>query len=164
MWENNKRGGGPRPLWRSNTALCVLSALCVLAFGTPLEFLERRWFDLGLKIRELRGQTPPADPRVVLVGIDDEDLVSLHSLEDEYQAAADCIRQASDLGAAVVALDVVYARGTERLAQPILEAAGKGASVVAAEAVRKGVDGRDVRIRSFPWRKERWLPAGLINV
>ena len=164
MWENNKRGGGPRPLWRSNTALCVLSALCVLAFGTPLEFLERRWFDLGLKIRELRGQTPPADPRVVLVGIDDEDLVSLHSLEDEYQAAADCIRQASDLGAAVVALDVVYARGTEKLAQPILEAAGKGASVVAAEAVRKGVDGRDVRIRSFPWRKERWLPAGLINV
>ncbi len=164
MPQNKDRGTRPRPLWRSNTALCGVSALLVLVFGTPLEFLERRWFDFGLKLREWCGRTPLSDPRVVVVGVDDEDLVSLHSLEDEYRAAAECIRQASDLGAAVVVLDVIYARGTEQIAKPILEAAGRGVLVVAAEAVRTGGDGRDVRLRSFPWRPERWLPAGLINV
>ena len=50
----------------------------------------------------------------------------------KYRAAARLIREAFELGAATVVFDIIYARGTETMAEPILKAIAKGEPVVLA--------------------------------
>jgi class 3 adenylate cyclase/CHASE2 domain-containing sensor protein len=155
-----------RAAWRANLALCGGGALWVLAFGNPLEPLERRWFDQALQWRASAGRTPPADPRIIILGVDDTDIAAVPSLEDEYRAVARGIREASDLGAAALVIDAIYARGTEAAAQPILAAKAAGAPVVLAEAFQRvrGQAPPGRRLRSFPFLPARLTPAGVINI
>ena len=158
-------GAVRRATWKWNLALFGLAAIWVLIFGNPAETLERRWFDQALKWRAAVGRTPAADPRIVILGIDDTDMAGMSSLEDEYRAAAQYIREASDLGATVLALDTIYVRGTESMGQPILDSIAAGAPVVLAEALQP-VPGESLsgRLRSFPFHADRVTPAGLINI
>jgi CHASE2 domain-containing sensor protein len=95
----------------------------------------------------------------------DADLATLPSLEEEYRAAARLIREAFELGAATVVFDIIYARGTETMGEPILKAMAKGEPVVLAEAIRQapGSEKASQRLRSFPSRPARVTPAGLVN-
>lgn len=136
--------------------------------GSPLEPLEMRWFGQVLRWRYERGLSPPADPSIVHVDITRTDLETLPTLELEYRNAANIIRKTTELGARVVAFDVVFGRGDQPMVEPILKeierARGKGRSVLFAEALLPSPEsGTEERIRSFPFR-ERVLPAGLINV
>jgi adenylate cyclase len=152
--------------WKWNLGLWAAAALWVLCLGNLGETLERRWFDQTLRWRGSLGWTPPADSRIVILGLDDVDLAALPSLEEEYRAAARLIRQGFELGAAAIVFDVIYARGTEAMAEPIREEMTKAAPVVMAEVMRQRPGSHTVpeRLRSFPFRPVRATPAGIVNI
>jgi CHASE2 domain-containing sensor protein/class 3 adenylate cyclase len=157
-----------RSPWPLLLVICGAAALWTLAAGDPFEGLEMRWFGQVLRWRYEHGIAPPADPSIVHVDITQVDLRKTPTLELEYQSAANIIRQACELGAKVVAFDVIFGRGNEAMADPILKeierSRARNKTVILAEALLPSPeDGREERIRSFPFR-ERLLPAGLINV
>jgi class 3 adenylate cyclase/CHASE2 domain-containing sensor protein len=157
-----------RSPWPLLLAICGTAAVWILVGGSPLEPLEMRWFGQILRWRYERGLAPPADPNIVHVDITRTDLEKLPTLELEYRNAANIIRQTTELGARVVAFDVVFARGDQALAEPILKeverAKEESRTVLFAEALLPSIEnGKEERMRSFPFR-ERVLPAGLINV
>jgi len=137
----------------------------MLAFGSPLGYLDSCWLDLMLQWRYQTGLAPPVDSHIVQIDVGPEDLRPLSSLAAEYQNAAEIIREATVLGARAIALDVIFERGSSGDAQPILEAINAAATnntaVILAEALAPGSPPR--RERSFPFAA-RLLPAGLINV
>src|SRR5437868_6914909 len=111
---------------------------------------------------------PPVDPSIVHVDITQIDLRKTPTLELEYQSAANIIRQARELGAKVIAFDVIFGRGDQAMADPILKeietTKAQNKTVILAEALLPSPeDGKEERVRSFPYR-DRALPAGLINV
>jgi class 3 adenylate cyclase/CHASE2 domain-containing sensor protein len=149
-------------------AICGAAALWTLLAGDPFESLEMRWFGQILRWRYEHHLAPPADPSIVHVDITQADLRKAPTLEMEYQNAANIIRQVFDLGAKVIAVDVVFGRGDAAMADPILKEIERGRAqnktVILAEALLPSPEnGQDERVRSFPFR-ERLLPAGLINV
>jgi class 3 adenylate cyclase/CHASE2 domain-containing sensor protein len=157
-----------RSPWPLLLAICAAAALWTLLAGDPFESGEMRWFGQILRWRYERGIAPPADPAIVHVDITQVDLRKTPTLELEYQNAANILRQSFELGAKVVAFDVVFGRGNETMADPILKeierAKAGNKTVILAEAILPSPeDGREERVRSFPFR-ERLLPAGLINV
>lgn len=157
-----------RSPWPFLLAICGTAAVWILAIGSPLESLEMRWFGQILRWRYEKGLAPSADPGIVHLDITRTDLERLPTLELEYQNAANIIRQTTELGARVVAFDVVFARGNQAMAEPILKeverAREKGRSVLFAEALLPSTEnGSEERTRSFMFR-ERALPAGVINV
>ena len=157
-----------RSPWPLLLGICAAAALWTLAAGNPFEGLEMRWFGQVLRWRYERGLAPPADPSIVHVDITQADLRKVPTLEQEYQNAANIIRQAFELGAKVVAFDVIFGRGDEAMAGPILAEVdrnrGQNRTVVFAEALLPSPEeGKEERMRSFPFR-ERVLPAGLINI
>jgi adenylate cyclase len=172
-------GDGPNPqlageqLWLRSPwplllSICGAAALWTFLAGDPFEGLEMRWFGQILRWRYEHGLAPPVDPSIVHVDITQVDLRKTPTLELEYQNAANIVRQAFDLGAKVVAFDVVFGRGDAAMADPILKEIERGRAqnktVVLAEAlVPSSENGKEERARSFPFR-DRLLPAGLINV
>ena len=157
-----------RSPWPLLLTICGVAILWVIVFGTPFESLEMAWFGQLMRWRHERRMAPPVDPNIVHIDIVRSDLAKLPTLEFEYQSAADIILEASDLGAKVVGFDLVFERGDETMAKPILDEIERVAklnrTVVLAEALIHAVsNGRVERIRSFPFR-ERYSVAGLINV
>src|ERR1700719_259102 len=153
--------------WPLGLMVCGVAAAWLLLLGDPFEGLEMRWLGQTLRWRNELGAAPPSDPRIVHVDVGHADLVKLPRLEDEYQNAAQIIHTASQLGAKVIAVDIIFARGTAEMAQPILDAIADAAKqnciVVLAEAFLATPDEGSQRARSFPFT-ERIQPAGLINV
>jgi class 3 adenylate cyclase/CHASE2 domain-containing sensor protein len=154
--------------WPLLLVICSVAVVWLIVFGTPFESLEMEWFGRILRWRNEHGLAPPADPNIVHLDITGSDLAKLPTLELEYQSAAEIIRKASDLGARVIGFDIVFGRGNETMAKPILDEIGRAAKqnriVVLAEAViPTASDGNVERVRSFPFRDEL-QPAGLINV
>jgi len=157
-----------RSPWPLLLVICGATALWTLLAGDPFEGLEMRWFGQILRWRYERGLAPPVDPSIVHVDITQVDLRKTPTLESEYQSAANIIRQATELGAKVVAFDVVFGRGDQAMADPILKqidaTKAQSKTVILAEALLPSPEsGKEERIRSFPFR-ERVLPTGLINV
>jgi adenylate cyclase len=157
-----------RSPWPLLLAICGAAGIWTFAAGDPCEPLEMRWFGQVLRWRYERSLAPPADPSIVHVDITQVDLRKVPTLELEYQSAANIIRQAFELGAKVVAFDVVFGRGNQAMADPILKEIernkAQNRTVIFAEAVLPSPeDGKEERVRSFPFR-DRLLPAGLINV
>jgi adenylate cyclase len=157
-----------RSPWPLLLAICGLGAAWIMAAGSPLEQLEMRWFGQVLRWRYQRGLAPPADPSIVHIDITRDALEKLPTLDLEYQNAATIIRQATALGARVIAFDVVFGRGDPAIAEPILKeierAKSTNQTVIFAEALLPSAEsGKEERIRSFSFR-DRMTPAGLINV
>src|SRR5256714_57595 len=157
-----------RSPWPLLLGICTVAALWAFIAGDPFEGLEMRWFGQILRWLYGRGSTRPDDPSIVHVDITQADLRKTPTLESEYQNAANIIREASELGAKVIAFDVVFGRGDQAMADPILKeierAKTENKTVILAEALLPSPeDGREERVRSFPFR-DRLLPAGLINV
>lgn len=157
-----------RSPWPLLLGICALAGIWTLFAGDPFESLEMRWFGQILRWRYEHGMSPPADPAVVHVDITQADLRKTPTLESEYQSAANIIREATALGAKIVAFDVVFGRGDQTMADPILKeienAKTQGKAVILAEALLPSPEnGKEERIRSFPFR-DRVQPAGLINV
>jgi CHASE2 domain-containing sensor protein len=159
--------GSLRRGWlRSFTPLAAIScagALYVLFAGNPLESQEQRLRDLLLRWRSNAGLAPAVDPHVVHLDLTAADLGVAADLTAEYQDAADIIDEASELRATAIVFDVVFGRGAEKTARPILDAIerakARNCAVVLSEFLRDDAE----RARSFPFR-ERMQPAGLINV
>src|SRR6202011_3931570 len=107
----------------------------VLSFGNPLETQELQWFGQCLRWRFTAGLAPAVERSIVHLTIDQEDLKNLSSLESEYATAARVIREASALGASVIAFDIVFARANPETAQPLLDAIAEHKNVVFAEAL-----------------------------
>jgi hypothetical protein len=154
--------------WPLLLTIWSVAILWLLIFGTPFESLEMAWFGQLLRWRNERGMAPPVDPNIVHIDIVRSDLAKLSTLQFEYQSAANIILEASDLGAKVIGFDLVFERGNEPMAKPILDEIDRVAklnrTVVLAEAlIPTATNGRVERIRSFPFR-ERHPAAGLINV
>jgi class 3 adenylate cyclase/CHASE2 domain-containing sensor protein len=157
-----------RSPWPLALVICGAAAIWTLVAGNPFENFEMRWFGQILRWRYEQGLAPPVDPSIVHVDVTQVDLRKTPTLELEYQNAANIIREAFELGAKVVAFDVVFGRGNAAMADPILKEIERGRtqnkSVVLAEAlVPLAEDGAEERARSFPFR-DRVIPAGLINV
>jgi adenylate cyclase len=154
--------------WPLLLAICGLAAVWVMVAGSPVEPLEMRWFGQVLRWRYERGLAPPVDPSIVHVDVTREALEKLPTLELEYQNAATIIRQATELGARVLAFDVIFGRGDQSIADAVLKEVARARSenraVIFAEALLPSAEnGEEQRIRSFPFR-DRVTPAGLINV
>jgi CHASE2 domain-containing sensor protein/class 3 adenylate cyclase len=157
-----------RSPWPLLLGICGAAALWTFLAGDPFQGLEMRWFGQILRWRYEHELAPPVDPSIVHVDITQVDLRKTPTLELEYQNAANIIRQAFELGAKVVAFDVIFGRGDQTMADPILKEIernkAQNKTVVLAEArLPSPEDGKEKRIRSFPFR-ERVQPAGLINV
>lgn len=153
----------PGPL---HAALTVLAAGWVLLFGTPLERQEARWFDQCLRWRSTRGLSQPVDGRILHLDITEQDLAALPTLESEYHATVQLIRDATALGADLLIFDVIYHRGSQTLAQPIVEAIQQSRGVVLAEGLYAvpGPPAQETRVRSFPFLSSPVAPTGLINI
>src|SRR5712691_9220716 len=96
--------------WRLHLCLCASAIVLVLGFGDPLETQELQWFGQCLRWRFAARWAPPVERSIVHLNIDEEDLRNLTSLESEYATAARIVREASALGASVIAFDIVFAR------------------------------------------------------
>lgn len=153
----------PRPI---NGLLTGCAVGWLLLFGNPLELQEHRWFDQCLRWRLAAGLAPSVDQRVVHVEMTDTDLAGLPTLEAEYEAAARLIREATALGADVIAIDVIYGRTNEAMARPILEALRATPRVVLAEGLvgSPGSGALTRRVRSFPFLSIPHAPSGIINI
>lgn len=144
---------------RAALASLALAAAWILALGTPVEVLERRWLDLCLQWRARVGQAPPADPRLVFLDLSDEDLATRRTIAEEYRTYADVLRQAGRAGARLVVLDLILARGGEAAARPVLDAIREGVPVVLARDLHAPRSGR-----SFPWLAAPPAPEGAVNL
>lgn len=124
--------------WALTLTLSGILVSWSLLFGDPLEPLEMRWLGQLLRWRAAAGLAPAVDSHIIHVAIGDRELSAASSLEAEYRLAARIIREASRLGATVIAFDVIFDRGSEALARPILDAVDDarhdGTAVVLAEA------------------------------
>src|SRR5438876_195862 len=108
--------------WPLHLALCALAVAIVLSFGNPLETQELQGFGQCLRLRFAAGLAPAVERSVVHLNIDQEDLKNLSTLEFEYATAARIIREASALGASVIAFDIIFARANAETAQPLVDA------------------------------------------
>lgn len=153
----------PGPL---HLALCACAAFVVLCFGNPLETQELQWFGQCLRWRFAAGIAPPVERSIVHLNIDAEDIKNLPNLESEYAAATRIIHEASALGASIIAFDVIFARASAEMAQPLLEAIEAHKNVVLAEALsaEPGKAKPSARVRSFPFRDPAPALGGLINL
>jgi adenylate cyclase len=152
--------------WPLHLALCTLAIAVVLSCGNPLETQELQWFGQCLRWRFAAGLAPPVERSIVHLNIDQEDLKNLSSIESEYAAAARIIREASALGASVIAFDTVFARANPQTAQPLLDAVAEHKNVVLAEAMNAapGATEPTTHIRSFPFKDSAPAQGGLINL
>jgi class 3 adenylate cyclase/CHASE2 domain-containing sensor protein len=154
--------------WPLLLTIWGVAVLWIVSFGTPFESLEMAWYGHLLTWRSEYGMAPPVDPNIVHIDIVGSDLTKLPTLELEYQSAANIILEAADLGAKVIGFDLVFARGNDTMAKPILgeiirAAQGNRAVVLAEALISAPGNGSTERIRSFPFQ-ERHQMAGLINV
>jgi adenylate cyclase len=152
--------------WPLHLGLCVCAVASLLSFGNPLETQELQWFGQCLRWRFAAGWAPPVERSIVHLNIDQDDLKNFSSLETEYATAARIIREASALGARVIAFDVVFARANPEMAQPLLEAIAEHNNAVFADALNAapGESEPSVLIRSFPFKDPSPAPSGLINL
>ena len=152
--------------WPLHLGLCACAAAIVLSFGNPLETQELQWFGQSLRWRFAAGWAPAVERSIVHLNIDQEDLRTLSTLESEYTTAARIIRQASALGASVIAFDTIFARANPETARPLLDAIAEHKNVVLAEALnaQPGQTELSVLIRSFPFREDVPAVGGLINL
>ena len=152
--------------WPLHVVLCACAIAFVLSFGNPLETQELQWFGQCLRWRFDAGWAPPVERSIVHLNIDQDDLKNIASLETEYATAARIIREASALGARVIAFDIVFARANREMAQPLLDAIAEHNNVVLAEALNAAPGEADpsVLVRSFPFSDPPPAPGGLINL
>src|SRR6266508_195548 len=152
--------------WPLHFGLCACAVVVVLSFGNPLETQELQWFGQCLRWRFAAGWAPPVERSIVHLNIDQEDLRTLSTLESEYSTGARIIREASALGASVIAFDTIFARANPETAQPLLDAIAEHRNVVLAEAfnAQPGQTELSVLIRSFPFRDDIPAAGGLINL
>jgi CHASE2 domain-containing sensor protein len=141
-------------------------SLVLLSFGNPLETQELQWFGQRLRWRFAAGLAPAVDRSIIHLNIDQEDLKNLSTFESEYATAARIIREASALGASVIAFDIVFARANPDTAQPLLDAVAEHKNVVLAEALNAapGEAEPSIHIRSFPFKNPAPALGGLINL
>jgi class 3 adenylate cyclase len=153
----------PGPL---HLSLCVCAVAVLLSFGNPLETQELRWFGECLRWRFAAGLAPAVERSIIHLNIDQEDLKNLSTLESEYATAARIIREASALGANVIAFDILFARANAETAQPLLDAIAEHKNVVLAEAqsALPGDVEPSIHVRSFPFKDPAPAPGGLINL
>jgi len=163
--ENVGRTWWSKPGWL-HLVLCGWAAVAVILFGNPLETQERQWLGQLLRWRYALGLAPPVERSIVHLNIDAEDIQKFPTLESEYAAAARIVSEASALGASVIVFDIIFARGSQELAQPLLDAIDAHKNVVLAEAFRPepGRAKPSTRVRSFPFREATPGPTGLINL
>lgn len=136
-----------------------------------------RWdsacLDLAFELRLRFGLAEPMPREILLLEVDDNDLIGLATVASEYEAIARAIRQASELGARVIAIDALFQRGGPAESQPILDAIEEtrrnGTTVVLAEVwdpypADAVPDSRHSEfVRSFPFHDDPYRPAGLAN-
>ena len=157
--------------YRRGVTITLIGAfvLWLLLFGNPLEIVELRWLGQLLRWRAVAGIAPEVDSEIVHLDIDRQEFESFSTIALEYQNAARIISEAAELGAKVVAFDIIFSRGSKEESQPILnaieEAKRRGTQVVLAEALepRPSDAKAQDRIRSFRFQETRTEPAGLIN-
>ena len=122
--------------WTLPLALWLGGALLLLIHGNPLEIQEMHWLDQVLRWRADLRLAPAADPHIVHLDLDTDDL-DKPDVAAEYRNVGDIITEASELGASVIVLDIVFGRGSRESAQPILDAIERAksnnCSVVLAE-------------------------------
>ena len=106
--------------WPLLLTIWGVAVLWMVSFGTPFESLEMAWYGHLLTWRSECGMAPPVDQNIVHIDIVGSDLTKLPTLELEYQSAANIILEATDLGAKVIGFDLVFARGNDTMAKPIL--------------------------------------------
>ena len=152
--------------WPLHLGLCACAVAILLSFGNPLETQELQWFGQCLRWRFAAGLAPAVERSIVHLNIDQEDLKNLSTLESEYATAARIIREASALGASVIAFDTIFARANPETARPLLDAIAEHKNVVLAEALnaQPGQTELSVLIRSFPFREDVPAMGGLINL
>ena len=97
-------------------------ALLLLLHGNPLEIQEMHWLDQVLRWRAELGLAPVADPHIVHLDLDTDELDRLRTSRRNIGMPPISVAEASDLGASVIVLDIVFGRGSRESAQPILEA------------------------------------------
>jgi CHASE2 domain-containing sensor protein len=149
--------------WPLPLALCLGGALLLLIHGNPLEIQEMHWLDQVLRWRAQLGLAPVADPHIVHLDLETDDLAKLPDVAAEYRNAADIITEASDLGASVIVFDIVFGRGSRESAQPILDAIERAKSNNCSVVLAEYLNGPMEITRSFPFG-ERLRPSGLTNV
>jgi CHASE2 domain-containing sensor protein len=148
--------------WTLPLALFLGGALLLLIHENPLEIQEMHWLDQMLRWRAEFGLAPVADPHIVHLDLDTDDL-NKPDVAAEYRNIADIIAEASDLGASVIVLDIVFGRGSRESAQPILDAIERAKSNNCSVVLAEFVQGPLEITRSFPFG-ERLRPSGLTNV
>ena len=98
------------------TFLAAVALAFVLAPSTGWTVQEARWLDTMLALRAGLGQAPPLDPRIRLIGIDDDTFQYLGKPTVFWDEDLGILAQGLlDGGAAVVALDAVRNVSTEKL-------------------------------------------------
>jgi class 3 adenylate cyclase/CHASE2 domain-containing sensor protein len=158
----NGRGREPSPFPIALGILFVTLALRLLA-APWIERLELFGFDASLHLRAKLGFALPLDEKIVIVGVEPEDL---ENHLDEASAIAEGIRGMAALGARVIALDVIYRKisqsDQEKIASAIGAVEARGVRVI-VPAMMDSVGGQLAVFRSLPLVKEGRGAAGIVN-
>lgn len=147
------------PFW-----IAAVGFLAQLFIGHWIEPLDRRVHDSFFRARYVLDAAlrmnllAPLPESVVVLLVDDGDLNRFPTLEAEYKAVGQAVRDCRKLGADLVVLDAVFRRASQEAAKPLTEAIAAiqadGARVVFAEFSQDG----EV-VTSFPFQS-RPVPAG----
>jgi CHASE2 domain-containing sensor protein len=147
--------------WRLAMGGVVAVALVAISASARLfEPWEMWWLDQVLRARLEWGLTPDVDRRIILLtlGVEDEKVDG----KEAYDDAAAIIQEAAACGAAVVAFDFVFLRGTEQTAKKLQETIAAVRDENQCAVVLGEVLGGGLR-RSFSFA-DRHQPAGFIDV
>jgi len=178
VWQGMERGvwrglGNARKWtgawWLGPAALALLFAVFRSAVPQVAERPELAALDAALQWRARLGWAEALDSSIRFIEMNYEDVVRSVELGGEYALVASAIRSLVELGARVVAVDVIYHYGSEADQRLIAEAVreveeGGFAKVVLAASVSEREGGEADFLWSLPDTGGRDFDQGLVNV
>ncbi len=148
-------------------ALLLVASVRIFLPETALK-PELVWFDQALQFREAVGLAKPLDPVIRFVELKMDDEIARRFADNgEYATAADILTTIAQLGAKVIALDVIYCFGRQQdqelLADTIRSIEAEGRTKVVLSVSLEHEAKPPHKLRSLPLADGEPFMAGVVN-
>ena len=148
---------------RITAVLLAIALVTKLTCSDLLEQVELLVFDAAFHLRHALGFAEPLAEEIAIVGVEPGDVAEL---AEEFTATAEALRLIADLGASVIAIDVVYLKASQRdqreIADAINEIRSSGVQIVLPTMIDQQ-DGLPVLRRGLSLAGAVPGPYGLVN-
>lgn len=150
-------------------AVTLAAATLALADINPLAGWELKWLDGVQRLRFRWGMAHAvATNQILHLDITDGDLAGLPDFESEYEAFRTIIRSAREMGAAAIAFDIIFNRGSRESQERLIDEVAGDPRVIFAQATVPSIDptqGQEPKmLHSFPDAKDFIPTSGLVDI